>query len=135
MSSEKRKPCSALSNARRNVEPDVQIVSLLPHLLGCVGRAGFVLEHGETTNGVGEVERPNMFLAAVDRQRFDVTRLGQRRTTRLIVRIAEVANSVCQFHSVVAAPRAGDSEFGCEYVCPIADAGHGRLPQMMDAAN
>jgi hypothetical protein len=76
MASQERESGSAFSDARLHVDSHVKIVRFLPQTLRIFGVANFIFEYREATNGVREVERPPVFMTAIDRKGFDVARFG-----------------------------------------------------------
>ena len=91
------------------------------------GSANFILKNRKTSEGVRQVERPPVFVATIDRKGFDVARFRQQHSTSVIVGVAQMPDSVCQFQGFVRLTQAGDGKFTFEYVGVVADAGHLQL--------
>jgi hypothetical protein len=94
--SQPSEPGSALGDAHLHVEGRVNIVRLLPQRSRLFRRAGIVFENRETSNGVGQIERWSVLVAAIERQGFVIARFGQLCTPRLIVDVAEMPNRVSE---------------------------------------
>jgi hypothetical protein len=99
-----RHPC-------RNVDGLVEVVRFPPEAFCLIARAGITLQHGETADGVGEIERSPLVVGSIECQRFLVTTFSRWHATALVVNVAEVPDRVGEEERVVSFAEDGHGFF------------------------
>ena|GEM_PF-4973604 len=75
------------------------------------GFAGVAFEDREASNGVGQIERRSLRMAAIDRQGFVIVGLRQNRASRVMVHVAEMPDRVRKLEGIVHLAAEGDCLF------------------------
>ena len=91
---EEREPPRAFRHARGDVNTRVKIARFLPKELRLVGFAGVERKNREAANGIRQIQRRGSLVAAIDFQRFAVTRLGKVSASLVPLNVADVSNGV-----------------------------------------
>jgi hypothetical protein len=102
----------ALGHTRPHVHGEIQVSCFSPQADGLVHISEALSEDGERPNCVGQIQWWCRLPAApIQRERFQVARLGEVQTARILMEVAEMTNRVCQPEVVTLAATQGDRFF------------------------
>jgi hypothetical protein len=86
----------AFVHARLKIQPCIEISRLRPEVDRLLGLPKRLLQYRERSNSIGQIKRSSSVMAAIDYQGLSVARLGQFRTSRILMDVAEMSNRVGQ---------------------------------------
>ena len=97
-------PPLAFSNACRDAFGFIQFSGFSPQYTRLLALAGFGLQRGVGSNGVGEIQRAWRRVAAVEFQRFDETALGFGPMLPLGVDVSKMTDGMSELEPIVRSP-------------------------------